>query len=580
MIEALHPGSPQMPRWNVAELADAPTFTWRNWTAMIGPGLLMGGMAIGGGEWLMGPKITARFGGGLLWLAGVSILFQALYNTEICRYTLYSGEPMFTGKFRMFPGPKFWLCFYGLLEFGGHFFPWLALFAATPLFALVTGRIPNPETGEVTLQVLSFTTTITEEMALKLLAVTIFLVSASTLFFGGKVYNAVKIVMTFKIVFVLGFVLVVAVLYSQPATWNEILSGFVKFGTVPVQRGEDLNGNRRLDPGEDWDRDGRLDGVEADRNGNNRLDPEEDLDGDGIRDGANVDNVFVALLQGRSIPDFDWTVVPFLCFMIYAAGGGGLGNLTISNYTRDQGWGMGSHVGAIPSIVMGRDLKLSHVGTVFQVTPEVLPRWRRWYNHVRRDQLAIWLPACLFGMALPSILSVEFLPRGFEVADQWLTSVMTAEAIRDQVGQVWGPFFGFMTLFCGFLVLGVSVGPAADLSLRRWTDLVWTASKRMRKLDPTSIRYVYFALLCVWMVVNLTMLFVGAPETLMVGAGMLANFGLGISCFHSLAVNHVLLPRELRPGWFATVGLVTAGLFFLSVAAITTMIKLKELGVF
>ena len=47
---APHPGSQQMPRWNVAELIDAPRFTWKNWFALLGPGLLMGGAAIGGGK--------------------------------------------------------------------------------------------------------------------------------------------------------------------------------------------------------------------------------------------------------------------------------------------------------------------------------------------------------------------------------------------------------------------------------------------------------------------------------------------------------------------------------------------------
>ena len=42
------------------ELPDAPRFTWRNWIGLIGPGLLMGGASIGGGEWLLGPSVTVR----------------------------------------------------------------------------------------------------------------------------------------------------------------------------------------------------------------------------------------------------------------------------------------------------------------------------------------------------------------------------------------------------------------------------------------------------------------------------------------------------------------------------------------
>src|SRR5690606_27348999 len=132
-----------------------------------------------------------------------------------------------------------------------------------------------------------------------------------------------------------------------------------------------------------------------------------------------LDNIFVAaweiLVQGkadRPWPKLDLAVLGLLCAMISISGNGGLSNTPISNYTRDQGWGMGHHVGAIPSVVGGHHLQLSHVGMVFPVDEQTLPRWRRWYRHLVRDQLLMWMPACFFGLALPSMLSVQFLPRG------------------------------------------------------------------------------------------------------------------------------------------------------------------------
>src|SRR5690606_31579556 len=124
----------------------APTFKLRNWASLIGPGLVMGAAAIGGGEWLTGPMVTAQYGGGLLWLATLSVVGQVIYNLEICRYTLYTGEPIFTGKFRTLPGPHFWFLIYLLLDFGS-FFPYLAAFAATPLATALIGEIPNAATG-------------------------------------------------------------------------------------------------------------------------------------------------------------------------------------------------------------------------------------------------------------------------------------------------------------------------------------------------------------------------------------------------------------------------------------------------
>lgn len=101
------PGSKEMPRWNSGELDDAPRFTLKNWAALLGPGLLMSGASIGAGEWLLGPAVTARFGGALLWVTTISIVAQVFYNIEISRYTLYCGEPIMNGKFRTLPGPGF-----------------------------------------------------------------------------------------------------------------------------------------------------------------------------------------------------------------------------------------------------------------------------------------------------------------------------------------------------------------------------------------------------------------------------------------------------------------------------------------
>ena len=98
---------------------------------------------MGGGEWLIGPIITARFGAGLLWLATLALLCQLIYNIEISRYTLYTGEPIFTGKFRTHPGPLFWVWIYVLLDFG-MFFPYLAASSATPLVALWRPRSQHP----------------------------------------------------------------------------------------------------------------------------------------------------------------------------------------------------------------------------------------------------------------------------------------------------------------------------------------------------------------------------------------------------------------------------------------------------
>ncbi len=576
------PGSRNMPQWTQGELGDAPRFQLRNWFALLGPGLVMGASAIGGGEWLVGPAVTARYGAALLWLATISILCQSLYNIEISRYTLYTGEPIFTGKFRTLPGPMFWLVVYLLLDYG-TVFPYLAASAAVPLEALILGELPDHERLD-------------HWWLNKILACAIFLLSMIPLIFGGKVYNSLKVLMTFKLVFVFSFLLILAVLFSSFGAWREICTGFFKFGTVPVVHGEDWNGNGVLDAGEDFDRDGRLDAVEpttgTDAQGNPQF---QDLDGDGRQDGTNVDNVFVALFTRGELPDVDYTFIAFIAALAAIAGNGGLSNTPVSNFTRDQGWGMGHHVGAIPSMVGGRGIELSHVGCVFEVNEETLPLWKRWYKHVVRDQLAIWAPACFIGVALPAMLSVEFLQRGTE-ADKWNMAAMTANGVQEQVanppdnvlvsalgldgvlsGTAVGKIFWALTLFCGFVVLAPSMAATIDGFIRRWVDVFWTASAKLREMDPSFIRHVYFRVLVAYGVFGFIMLWINAPSTLIKISTIGYNFALGFSCLHTLVLNLILLPRELRPGWFPRIGLVLAGLFFFTLGSVAAYHEIGKL---
>jgi hypothetical protein len=581
---AATPGTKKMPPWTLGELPDAPHFTWRNWAMLLGPGLVMGGAAIGGGEWLTGPRISALYGGSLLWLATLSIVGQVFYNMEISRYTLYTGEPIFTGKFRLLPGPGFWLIAYIILDFGSVF-PYLAANAATSVAAVLLGRLPDSARAVPTFFL--FGHGITDATLLQALAYLSFLAILIPLAVGGKVYDSLKAVMSFKIAVVLGFLTILAVFYSKPSTWWEIGTGFLKIGSVPVLSGEDRNGNGVLDPGEDWDGDGHLDVNEslaptidtngdgtpdawADINGDGRPDTYLDRDGDGTRDGTTVDNIFVAWLQRRPLLPLDLAMLGYLTAMAAISGSGGLTNTTISGYTRDQGWGMGSHVGAIPSMVGGRGLQLSHVGMVFPITAESLRRFRRWYRHVLRDQLVVWTPACFLGIALPSMLSIQFLRRGTEVAESGVAA-MTADGVSAAAGPTLGPLFWYITIFCGFLVLAPSAATTADGVLRRWVDVFWTGSAKLRRLDPSMIRHVYFAVLCAYALFGFAALSMGRPGALLLWATTIYNFALGFSCWHVLAVNLILLPKEIRPGWSIRIALVLSGIFFFGLGVLVTL---------
>ena len=99
-------------------------------------------------------------------------------------------------------------------------------------------------------------------LLVKIVSSCIFGACAVPLIFGGKVYNSLKVIMSFKLVTVIGFLLFLGIFYAYSSTWLEIAGGFFRIGNVPVVRGEDANDNGVLDPGEDFDGDGHIDVIE------------------------------------------------------------------------------------------------------------------------------------------------------------------------------------------------------------------------------------------------------------------------------------------------------------------------------
>ena len=97
-----------LPAWRQGDLPHAPTYNPVNLVRVIGPGAILLGLSLGAGDWLLGPAVAAAYGPSLLWVCTLSILFQGVLNTEMARYTLATGEPVFTGFMRQRPGPRAW----------------------------------------------------------------------------------------------------------------------------------------------------------------------------------------------------------------------------------------------------------------------------------------------------------------------------------------------------------------------------------------------------------------------------------------------------------------------------------------
>ncbi|HCP10723.1 MAG TPA: hypothetical protein DIT89_00160 [Planctomycetaceae bacterium] len=513
-----------IPPWTTAELPEPRPLGMRNLAGLIGPGIVMCGIQIGGGEWLMGPDVTARYGGNLMWVATIAILTQAFYNVECGRYALYCGEPVFTGFMRTFPGPRFWMAVTAVLCLT-FLIPGLSTNAAVLLATIWLDRIPTAADG-----------TLVNTLALVTLGAVVLPVLV-----GGKVYNMLQWIMTAKVFVVLGFCLTMGLFFVSAEGWWNVFSGFLRFGNVPVVAES---------------------GSET------------------------IVNVFGWRWEHGVWPTISLTHIATLGAFAGYAGGGGLSNSAYGNFVRDKGWGMGSQVGAIPSAVGGHNITLSHIGAVFPINDQNLQRWRGWWRYILADQLMVWVPGCFMGMALPALLSIGFAMNSPMFGRDILYSqpLLAADGIlHTPAFGSWAPLVWGLCLFTGLMVFLPSQMAIVDDFARRWTDILWSGSRRIRtRLKGNQARQVYYSILLIYVlwtfiVAVIFLRFPDAPKTMVTVIANFNNVALAVTAFHILWINCRLLPVELRPRWYSRIGISCCGLFYAGLSILIFWTKILPL---
>ncbi|MGH9330670.1 MAG: Nramp family divalent metal transporter [Vicinamibacterales bacterium] len=206
-----------LPPWGVAELPAPPAFTSRNVLRTIGPGVIGLGVAIGSGEWLLGPSIIVRYGPGLLWITTISVLLQVLLNLEMARYTMYTGEPIMNGYLRTRPGPTFWGWTYTALSFLQYGWPGWALASATASAALLLGRMPGEADAGFVI----------------LIGYVTFGACFAITLAGRKVEQTIEYVMWFMVAAIAVYLLAVDLFAASADSWRRVTVGFVAVGRFP-----------------------------------------------------------------------------------------------------------------------------------------------------------------------------------------------------------------------------------------------------------------------------------------------------------------------------------------------------------
>jgi hypothetical protein len=183
------------------------------WIPVVGPGVILLGASIGSGEFLLGPAMIVKHGLTVLWIVSGAVVLQTLFNLEVMRYTLATGEPVFSGFMRTRPSSTLWAWVYAglaLLQVG---WPAWAGTAAGAIFFLGTRRLAGPD----------------DATAVYLAGAAAYLVCVGILLVGRRIERTLEILNGVLVVAIIAAFAILALLFVPPATWGRAVAGFVGF---------------------------------------------------------------------------------------------------------------------------------------------------------------------------------------------------------------------------------------------------------------------------------------------------------------------------------------------------------------
>lgn len=238
------------------------------------------------------------------------------------------------------------------------------------------------------------------------------------------------------------------------------------------------------------------------------------------------------------------------------SGLGGVGNLMLSNWARDKGYGMARHAGYIASASSAR-VELAPSGFRFEPTPAHLERWRGWWRIARADQWAIYFPGALLGMTLPAVVYLSLVAPGTEIRGLGVAAAL-ASAMESRAGHALGVTVAAM----GAWMLFKTQLDFLEGMVRAVTDILWTSSARARRSCGGDVRKVYYFVLAIAVVWGVLALGLAAPVFLLQLGANVAGLVFVVAALHLLRINTTLLPPALRPSLPRRAALLALALFY------------------
>ncbi|MCA9094718.1 MAG: Nramp family divalent metal transporter [Planctomycetaceae bacterium] len=487
-----------LPPLRYRDLPEAP-----RWTSLVGPSVILAGLALGSGEFVFWPYITYRTGFIFFWACMLGVFTQFYINMEIERWTLATGESAITGFSRL---SRHWAWVFLILNIVPWVWPGWATGAGTLMNWVLLGAeekpieirqelpantlpsaIPasisddlsierSPEKAEIVWkgplsdQQLDELNSLNDseqfqqaisELRFKvrtkggidyaapysaIFAILSLWIIGIALTMGPVVYNTVERLQTILVLMIFVIAIVVGAFVIRPDAVVAMSKGMVSFGSMP----DELSGLSLM-----------------------------------------------ALLGAVAF-----------------AGAGGTMNLGQSNFIRDKGYGMGKYVGRITSPLTGQEEAVLDVGFHFKHTPENQRRWKEWWKAANLEHLFSFLMTCVVCLVLLSLISYSLfydnsgnLKPGME---RFGTDMNFIWGEADQLRTMWvnpwlGGFIRIGFLVMGFCLLLTTELGVLDASARISTDIIKVNFLRDNRRWTQS--RLYFTLL--WGTIGVSTLILG-----------------------------------------------------------------------
>jgi len=191
------------------------------WRKMLGPSLMLAGLALGSGEFILWPYITYKAGFVFFWACMLGVGTQFFLNMEITRWTLVTGESAITGFCRL---SRHWAWIMLVLNILPWAWPGWATGAGTMLSWMLLGAEQvTDDQGLITYKT----------QYVPLFGIAGLWIVGAALTLGPVVYNTVEKIQVLLVGMIVLIVIVLGVLVIRADAVGAMVSGIANVGVIP-----------------------------------------------------------------------------------------------------------------------------------------------------------------------------------------------------------------------------------------------------------------------------------------------------------------------------------------------------------